>query len=407
MSKPGRLSIKLGRTEQGAFMAQLERIPPENLVHGERQKQRITMAVALRDIGNGRRQRVLTYLANRFNIVSVPVKLPPVSRCLNLIRTASPRKSLWHIRSKRNSYYFKEASRALTEALHRRTGGFYDLTILFEALYAPYLVMRPSKPYLVYEDSTRAISLKAWPDWVPDTARTQEYCQLELEYYRGAARIVTSNERTRRSLISDYQIQPERVVTIGQGCDLSVEPWPEVKRVPELLMFVGYDFERKGGHCLIEAFRYVKKSHPAARLLIVGAKVQVEEPGVEVVAPVQDKATLIEMYRRASIFVLPAIYDPNPHAAMEAMSLETPVVVATGCGTSELIEDGENGFVVETGDSKLLANRLIRLLEDPQLAMRMGRAGARLLQTKYTWEQVSDRIYNVVLEILGERNKFD
>ena len=158
---------------------------------------------------------------------------------------------------------------------------------------------------------------------------------------------------------------------------------------------------------MIEAFRHVKKSRPSAHLLIVGANVRVNEPGVEVVEPVRDKATLIEMYRRANVFVLPAIYDPMPHAAMEAMSLEAPVVVTTECGTSEIIEDGKSGFVVPPGNSEVLADRLISLLDDPQLAMKMGQTGAGILRTQYTWELVSMRIHQIVQEILKERQAGD
>lgn len=388
-------------------MAQLETTGLESVAQTSGREQRITMVAAMRDVGDARRQRVLTYLAKRLNIVSVPFGLPLVSRYLNLIRTVSPQKAVWRNRSKRNDYYFQEASRALAGAIHRSTGGSHDLIILFEALYAPYVEPHACKPYLVYEDSTRAISSKVWPDWVPDMARSPDYSRLESQYYRGAARIVTSNERTRQSLISDYQISPDKVITIGQGCDFSLEPGPAVHRVPGLVMFVGYDFERKGGPCLIEAFRHVKKSHPAAKLLIVGAKVRVNEPGIEVVGRVRDKSTLIEMYRRASVFVLPAIYDPMPHVAMEAMSSGTPVVVTTGCGTSELIKDGETGFVVPPGNIEALADRLMRLLDDPHLAMKMGWAGAGMLRAQYTWELVSSRIHQIALEILNERKAGD
>jgi len=173
------------------------------------------------------------------------------------------------------------------------------------------------------------------------------------------------------------------------------------------VMFVGYDFERKGGRCLIEAFRQVKKSRPSAKLVIVGAEVRVNEPGVEVVDRVRDKAQLSEMYRRANVFVLPAIYDPMPHAAMEAMSLEAPVVVSTECGTSDIIEDGKSGLIVPPGNSEVLADRLVSLLDDPQLAMKMGQAGAEIVRTKYSWEVVSRRVHQIALEILKEREAGD
>src|SRR5438132_2868022 len=160
-------------------MVQLENTGPESALQTTGRERRLTIVAALRDTGDARRQGILTYLAKRLHIVSVPVALPPVSRYLNLLRNISPRKALWRDRCKRSGYYFREASRALAGVIHKSTGGSYDLIMLFEALYAPYVESHACKPYLMYEDSTLALALKVWPEWVPDVARTPEYRKVE------------------------------------------------------------------------------------------------------------------------------------------------------------------------------------------------------------------------------------
>jgi glycosyltransferase involved in cell wall biosynthesis len=110
----------------------------------------------------------------------------------------------------------------------------------------------------------------------------------------------------------------------------------------------------------------------------------------------------MKLYRKAAIFVLPALYDPMPHAAMEAMALEVPVVVSSECGTAEIITDGESGYVVPAGNSDRLAERLIALLDNPGRATTMGKAGALIIRSAYTWEHVARDISAILLEVIRE-----
>jgi len=146
----------------------------------------------------------------------------------------------------------------------------------------------------------------------------------------------------------------------------------------------------------------VRKSLPFARLLVVGARVLPKEPGVEGIERIRDRRKLMEIYGRASAFVLPAVYDPMPHAAMEAMSLGVPVVVSTECGTAELIENGVNGFVFPSGQSGVLAEILVELLRDPKMVVSVGQGGAQAVRSRLTWERVADRIIEAVDEVVEE-----
>src|SRR6266568_2518217 len=172
------LAIKKGMTgsmTEGAGAGQTQ----TSDAHG--QERRWALVAAVRDVGDSRRQRVLSYLAKNLNVVTVPVRISAIRSCLNLIRTISPRKALWRDRSKRNAYYFRAASLALSDSIGMTPNGAYDVIFLFEALYGPGLGSRTKKPYLIYEDSTSALALRTWPDWVPDTARSRAYQELESE----------------------------------------------------------------------------------------------------------------------------------------------------------------------------------------------------------------------------------
>ena len=338
-----------------------------------------------------RRQKVAFYLRRRCEVVDVGVRLPLAQRIVNLSRTTSPRRDVWRERSKKNPYFFTQVSRAVRREIARRAGD-WDVVLMFEALFSPGLAESRLWPYAIYEDSTSMMAMAQWPEWVPDSARSDAYLALEQQHYRNAALIFTTNDATRRSLISDYAVSEERILTVGQGHDFAEVAGEGRRPEPATILFVGYDFERKGGPALLDAFRIIRQYIPDAVLLLAGPKMSLREPGVSVLGPVGSKRQLEMLYRGATAFVLPSIFDPMPHAVLEAMSFEVPVVVSTGCGSVELIEDGVNGLIVPVNDADTLAARLLRLLRDEPLQRSIGAAGAATVREKCSWPAIADVI---------------
>jgi glycosyltransferase involved in cell wall biosynthesis len=81
-----------------------------------------------------------------------------------------------------------------------------------------------------------------------------------------------------------------------------------------------------------------------------------------------------------------------PHAVLEAMSFELPVIVSTGCGSVELIENGVNGLVVPPNDSEKLAAALLLLLTEEPLQQKIGCAGAATVRSNCYWPDVANRV---------------
>jgi len=84
-------------------------------------------------------------------------------------------------------------------------------------------------------------------------------------------------------------------------------------------------------------------------------------------------------YAAADSFALPSLYDPFPNAALEAMACGLPVVTSTKCGTSELVREGENGFVRDALDVAGVAEALAKL--DPATARRLGESARETVAT--------------------------
>lgn len=344
-----------------------------------------------RDLGNDeRRQRVVEHLRAKCEIVRLPPRMSGFSRVLNLALSYNPQRQIWREQSKKNAFFFASMSRGIRRSLAGMGREIGDIVMTFEALFAPGIGRGMVKPYVIYEDCTSRMTVKRWPSWIPKTARTPRYRQLEEQCYRSAAHIFTTSNWVRDSLLSDYGLPVEQVTNVGQGHDLERPAALSPCNGP--IVFVGYEFERKGGPLLLEAFRRILAVHPAARLSIVGADLSVSIPGVKVYGKVSDKAELQGILHNSCMFVLPSIFDPNPHAAMEAMAMGLPVIVSDACGTQEIIQNEESGYVVPVSDVDSLSRCIEKLITDRGRRQRIGRAGAIKVYESSDWSLVADRI---------------
>jgi glycosyltransferase involved in cell wall biosynthesis len=82
-----------------------------------------------------------------------------------------------------------------------------------------------------------------------------------------------------------------------------------------------------------------------------------------------------DIYHSFDVFVLSSVHEGFANVIIEAMASGLPVVATDVGGAREAIEEGQTGFVVPTGDPEILAERVGRILEDPLLSAKMGRAG--------------------------------
>ena len=100
----------------------------------------------------------------------------------------------------------------------------------------------------------------------------------------------------------------------------------------------------------------------------------------------QDKVE--RCYAAMDVFVLTSLFEGLPNVVLEAMSCGRPVVATSVCGTPELVAHGETGFLVPAGDAKAVADAVLGLLEDPGLALAMGRAGRLRIEHDFTKQKM-------------------
>ncbi|MDE3154710.1 MAG: glycosyltransferase family 4 protein [Acidobacteriota bacterium] len=184
-------------------------------------------------------------------------------------------------------------------------------------------------------------------------------------------------------------ICPPGVSPIGTSGSRRTSSVPTVLTVGRLWAEERY----KGHDQLFDIWPAVRQAVPAARLVIVGdgddrprleRRAAAEGLGgsVEFLGRVP-RARLEQAYRECDLFAMPSAREGFGLVFLEAMSAGKPCIGGTG-GASEIIVDGDTGFVVDPADREALRAALLRLLGDRDLRERMGSAGARRVAECFT-----------------------
>ena len=259
---------------------------------------------------------------------------------------------------------------------------------------------------VMYVDCTHRQSMEQWPAWNPLRGRAlRRWLAREREQYQRAAHLFAFYDETARSLVEHYGVSPDRVSVVGAGAN--VERLPEPRRRPDgppTILFVGNDFERKGGPRLLEAFARLRQRVPDARLRIVGTPYPVPAgAGVEHLGRIHDHAQMSRLYGEADVFCLPSYFDPFPGALLEAMAHELPCVVTTTSGIPEIIVEGVTALTVGRGPTMAddLTAALEHLTTHPDEARRMGLQGRRRVEERFTWPHVVDRMAPALERVAG------
>ena len=327
-------------------------------------------------------------LARRHQLERADVSLGPWQRRAVLAASVHPRRPTWRQRFWNSPVAFEFKSGNSRRLLAAHDGGF-DLAVQVYGLF-----QTKGSPYVVYIDTTHDLAYRNWPAWSPyNPLERRVWFARERRLYQRAEHIFPASTPVRDSLISAYGISPERITVALAGSNFF--PLPELKprRREPVILFVGKQWERKGGPTLIEAFRAVRERVPDARLLIVGTtEAPAGEPGTEVLGKIMDRNRMAELLAGAAVFTVPSLFCPFTNSLMEAMTYGLPCVSTTTMGVPELVLHGETGLLCEPGDPVALADALVRLLTEPELADRMGAAGRRRVERELTWDRVAERM---------------
>jgi glycosyltransferase involved in cell wall biosynthesis len=262
----------------------------------------------------------------------------------------------------------------------------------------------PDHPCLSYHDGNLAVSLTSEFGWEGvSQKRIDEAFAFEKKTANQMDAVLTMSEYLRRSFIDDYHVPAERVYNVGGGMNIDItETVAEKDYNSPRMLFIGVDFERKGGKLLLEAFKIVRKSVPSAELHVVGPAALGPLPQGVVFhgrlskSNASEKARLEDLFRQCSVFVLPSLYEPFGIAPLEAMFHRIPCILTNDWAFQEFVVPGYNGELVAKGSVDELVEAMKKLLSAPSSLSRMGDNARKHVLERYTWPVVADRIAEVI-----------
>jgi glycosyltransferase involved in cell wall biosynthesis len=221
---------------------------------------------------------------------------------------------------------------------------------------------------------------------------------------RAAAALVTWSRLAAGSLVADYGVSEDRVHVIPPGVDLGrfrprEGPRPEG---PVRVLFVGGDFERKGGPDLLAALAGLAGVELD---VVTGADVR---PPAGVVCRVHRGLTpgqpeLLRLYHDADVFALPSRGDCLPQALAEAAASGLPLLATSTGAVPEIVADGRNGLLVAPGAPDDLRLALRRLVERPAERAAMGAESLALARREHDAMANCRRIFELMASVSGVR----
>lgn len=177
-----------------------------------------------------------------------------------------------------------------------------------------------------------------------------------------------------------------------------------------LIGTVGSLIKRKRFRDLIEAFAVItKKTEHPVKCMIIGKGPEKETLITKVKERTLDSRIIftdfqsdaISYINALDIFVLTSKSEGLPRVILEAMLMERPVVASDVIGSSELVVDGETGFLVPVGQTEAIAGAILRLIENPALREQMGEKAKERIIRNFPVEKYVNDVENVFAEVLG------
>lgn len=243
---------------------------------------------------------------------------------------------------------------------------------------------------------------------------------------RASNRVLVNSDAIRAHILSSCNIEPDKIVVVKNGFISSEDELVNDEFVSDhisprqqvcdelglgqsvtLIGMVGRLDAIKGHRYLIEAAAQVVREYSDAHFVIVGDGELRDEITSQIsLLGLQDRVHLLGYRANASriasafdLSVLASLHEGLPNVVMEAMSAGVPVVATDVGGTTELITDGETGYLVPPADSDALAQRICWALANNEERKRIARHALQFIHSNFTLSQMVSSVEQVYDEM--------
>ena len=230
-------------------------------------------------------------------------------------------------------------------------------------------------------------------------------CQWYKRSFKHVKRVFFLNGDDKDEFIQRKLVKKEQCEIVhGVGVDLNRFSHREVENTKTFLM-VSRLLKTKGVLDYCECARIVKRKHPEVEFRYLGAegtvklediKGYIEDGSLNYMGVVQDVKPYVE---DCGVFVLPSYYREGlPMSIMEAEAIGRAILTTDNVGCRETIIDGYNGYLVKKNNAEDLAEKAIRLIENPELVKEMGKNSRKFAEENFDSKKINEIIFNIITE---------
>jgi alpha-maltose-1-phosphate synthase len=264
---------------------------------------------------------------------------------------------------------------------------------------------------------------------------------IENHAYNTADGIIAVSQQMKTDVIEAYGVSAEKVTVIHNGIDpefykptFDNDLLLEYGINPEIpfVLFVGRITRQKGISQLISAAKYFNSNcqivlcagapdtaEIAKETEALTADLKSQRAGVILISEMLPREKIKVLYSHARVFACPSLYEPFGIINLEAMACETPVIGSAVGGIPEIIVEGQTGFLIPLESvsrtdfnpknperfQKEFAQKVNLLLDNEELADKMGKAGRERVLDKFSWESIAKTTFNYYAEVISKFEK--
>ncbi|MGC8605419.1 MAG: glycosyltransferase family 4 protein, partial [Desulfomonilaceae bacterium] len=245
------------------------------------------------------------------------------------------------------------------------------------------------------------------------------YRMVEKLYLKSVHGFIFNSESTRDSVkklnreLKPYVVSYPGRKPKGHGIDFGFIRKRALNPGPLRLLFVGALIPRKELHTLLKTLSLIPKKDWSLRIvgsletdkaytsqiLELSRRLELEK-NITLLGSMSEDELEAE-YRHAHTLVVPSSYEGFGIVYLESMGFGVPPLASTAGAAHEIITDGLNGFLVSPGDTKSIAEKIRRLVNDRDLLVKMGEAALDRFMSHPTWEQSCEKIFHFMTEMIG------
>jgi len=245
--------------------------------------------------------------------------------------------------------------------------------------------------------------------------RWYSFLEMQKRVSRTLPLIITVSKSAQNDISREFNIPLERFRIVSNGINTELfYPIPEIKREKNRIIVTNSaDTPLKGLDYLLRSIFEIAKSRKI-KLIVIGApkkngrivklikKLSIED-SIVFTGRISNE-DFVRQYAKASVAVIPSVYEGFGLPAGEAMACGVPVISTTGGALPEVV--GDAGILIPPADSSALTKAISNVLDNPQLAHRLSEEGLKRVQNHLTWKAAAQKTVDVYQKVINDYGKF-